>query len=215
MIDTTEEMFKSKQRELDLLKELAKRDDELKVLLDKEKSNISIIPEVIKTEKFRIPEDYYKIPEKSHWWKFWSQDKTNPITMIIFSPAKDVTIRERVVDQKGNLTLGKKTVYRCEPKELWDIADSDISGFKGKKIHFYWQDIADPIGITRGDDLDVNLMVNTENYSKSTKMNLVRQLLEEEMTFKDYMLLIIGGANIVLSLGIILKVWLLDGKGGG
>lgn len=158
-------------------------------------------------------ERYFKIPEVRKWYKptSWVRpDKTNPMVMIIFSPAGDLVIRERVVDLRGNLNTGKKTSYRTEPTESWDIAHSDVTGFRGKRIHFYFQDVPNPLSIRRKDE-EMEIKVNTETYTKSQKSNLITQLLTEEMSFRDYLTLILIGVNFVVTVLIAVKVWLLKG----
>lgn len=157
-------------------------------------------------------EDYFKIPEKARWYNpisWYKSDKTNPLVMVIMTPAGDLTIRERVADQRGNLSLGKKTMYRTEAKEIWDIAESDVTGFRGKKVLFYFQDVPDPISIRRDDEKMV-VNTNTENYSKSQKTHLVSELLSEELSFRDYLTMVLIGVNVVMSLVILYNLFFMN-----
>jgi hypothetical protein len=161
-------------------------------------------------------ETYFKKAEKKKIYNpisWFRSDKTNPLIMVVLSPAGDLTIRERVVDHAGNLSLGKNTLYRTEYNEIWDIAESDVTGFKGKRILFYFQDNPNPIRIRR-DDTKQKVTVNTETYAKSQKSHLLSELLSPEMSFSDYLTMIMVGANILLSLVIVFKIFFMDKTGG-
>jgi len=161
-----------------------------------------------------VPKDplHFKDPEKASWWNpisWWKSDKTNPMILIIMSPAGDLTIRERVADQRGNLSLGKNTLYRIENNEIWDIADSDVVGFRGKRILFYHQDVPNPVRIRR-DDTGTKITVNTETYAKSQKSHLLSELLAPELSFSDYISMIMTGVIIVLNVVIIFKLFFME-----
>jgi len=196
------EVIKEQQKEIE---EKSKEVRKIKEKAEKE------IPKKLKVDKsVDIPLSFKK-EEKStllnpiSWFK---SDKTNPMVMVILSPAGDLTIRERVVDQRGNLSLGKNTLYRVEHNEIWDIADSDIKGFSGKRVLFFFQDQPNPIRIRR-DDKGTKVTVNTETYAKSQKSHLLSELLAPEMTISDYLTMILIGANIVLSLVIAFKLFFM------
>lgn len=202
-IQKENEELKKKLIEQEKLKELNKKKEEEK------QKKLQVL------EPVNYDERYFKIQEKSRWYNplSWGKgDKTNPIVMVILSPAGDLTIRERVADQRGNLKLGKNTLYRIEHNEIWDIAESEIKGFRGKRILFYFQDVANPIRIRR-DDTQNKITINTETYAKSQKTHLVSELLQPEVKFTDYITMIIVGVNVILTLIIIFKIWF--GGGGG
>lgn len=171
-------------------------------------------PEVIEAEKIvKKPhdEDFFKDQEKSRWYNpmsWFNADKTNPMVMVIFSPAGDLTIRERVADGRSNLKLGKNTLYRIEHNSVWDIAESDVVGFRGKKVLFYFQDVANPIDINR-DDTKTDVTINTETYARSQKSHLVSELLSAEMSFSDYLTMILSGISILLTLVVIFKLFFM------
>lgn len=171
-----------------------------------EKKVISVKPEIM-TDK---PIENFKKPERGFLGLF-KKDKTNPIVMVIFSPAGDLTIRERVVDKDSNLSLGKNTLYRVEHTEIWDIADSDIKGFSGKKVIFYFQDIANPVRIRR-DDKDSPVVITTENYAKSQRSHLLGELLAPEIAFKDYITMVLIGANLLVTIFIVFKLFFAGGS---
>lgn len=193
------------------IKELIKEKDEHKKKLDDYKKQFDI--QIKNAIDSRITdESYFKIPEKRSLFNplsWFKSDKTNPMVMCIFSPAGDLTIRERVADQRGNLKLAKKVEYRIENTAIWDIAESDVSGFRGKKVLFYFQDIPNPLMIKKVEEDKVKFNVTTETYSKSQKSHIISELLTEDLTFKDYITMVMMGATLLLNLVIVAKLFFL------
>lgn len=202
--------------------DLEKLKEQLKALGDqivkeeeKEKAKIIDEVEIMSVDgKGRYADDWTTNKKKkksvlkpSTWFK---SDATNPIIMFILSPAGDLTIRECIADQRGNLPISKKVMYRIEPNEIWDITGSDISGFNGRRASFYFQDNPNPVRIRR-DDKGVKITVNTETYSKSQKSHLLSELLSPEMTITDYIMIVIVGINLLLTLLVIFKLFFMKG----